>query len=88
MDRTETRMVIQLDEEGVADLAERLRSYSERECLRPAFRALCDFTAAILDHALAGEVSPEFAGDAVDLWAECAERECELDEVAEGRVLS
>lgn len=78
----------ELTEPEIAVLAERLRGYAEREYLRPAFRALCDITAAILDHALAGEVSPEFSGDAVDLWAECAERECEPDEVAEGRVLS
>jgi hypothetical protein len=64
-----------LTEPEIADLAERLRSYSEMEGLRPAFRALCDFVAAILDEALAGEVSPEFAGDAVDLWCEAAERD-------------
>lgn len=78
----------ELTEPEVAELAERLHGYAEIESLRPAFRALCDFTAAILDHALAGEVSPEFAGDAVDLWAEAAERECNPDDVVEGRLLS
>ncbi len=66
----------ELTESEIAELAKRLHGYAVTESLRPAFRALCDFTAAILDHALAGEVSPEFAGDAVDLWAEVAEREC------------
>ncbi|GMU48659.1 MAG: hypothetical protein AMXMBFR31_08850 [Candidatus Desulfobacillus denitrificans] len=65
----------ELTESEIAELAKRLHGYAEMENLRPAFRALCDFTAAILDEALAGEVSPEFAGDAVDLWAEVAERE-------------
>lgn len=69
----------ELTEPEIAELAERLHGYSEMEGLRPAFRALCDFTAAILDHALAGEVSPEFAGDAIDLWAEAAEREGDAD---------
>lgn len=78
----------ELTEPEISELAERLHGYAETEGLRPAFRALCDFTAAILDHALAGEVSPEFAGDVVDLWAEVAERECDPENVMEGRPLS
>lgn len=81
-------MIAELSEQDVVDLAAQLRGFAEMENLRPAFRALCDFTAAILDHALAGEVSPEFAGDAVDLWAEVGERECSIDDVMEGRLLS
>jgi len=69
----------------VAELAEQLHHYAELENLRPAFRALCDFAAAILEAALDGEVSEEFAGDVVDLWAEAAERECDCD--CEERVL-
>lgn len=78
----------ELTEPEIADLAEDLRGYAEMPGLRPAFRALCDFTAAILEHALAGEVSPEFAGDAVDLWAEAAERECHAENAAEVRLAS
>ncbi len=74
----------ELTEPEIAALAERLHGYSEMEGLRPAFRALCDFTAAILEHALAGGVSPEFAGDAVDLWVEVALRECRHDAFLDG----
>lgn len=80
--------MLELTESEVAELAEQLHGYSEMEGLRPAFRALCDFTAAILEHALAGEVSPEFAGDAADLWAEAAERECHAEDAAEVRLAS
>ena len=78
----------ELSEQDVADLAAQLRCFAEMESLRPACRALCDFTAVILDHALVGEVSPEFAGDAVDLWGEVAEREGAADEMADVRLLS
>lgn len=77
-----------LSEHDVAVLTEDLRSFAMMEGLRPAFRALCDFIAAILESALAGEVSPEFAGDAVDLWAEAAERECHAEDAAEVRLAS
>lgn len=80
--------VMVLNEADIAVLVEELHGYAAMEGLRPAFRALCDFTAAILESALDGEVSPELAGDAVDLWAEAAEREGNRDGANDVRLAS